>query len=161
MPLTIRQIGINPPPGELRPHHSAPVRPHRPVRREQAGEEHRLRRKGAELGPLVVIEAGGKDSLDVGGLDGVDALLGVCEGRNNGVRLPVAAVDAAEVTLKKVPAEGRFVDFIFAVEAPGQGEWICGKGDGLAGVGAGKGVEATFLEEDTNEAMEIVEGGQD
>lgn len=158
VPLAFRQIRIKSPPGKLRPHHPAPVRPHRPIRREQAREQHGLRSQRAELGPLVVVEAGSEDRLDVGGLDGVDALLGVGEGGHDGVRLAVAAVDAAEVAFEEVAADRGFVDFVFAVEAPGHGEGVCSVGDGQAGVGTDENLETSFFEEDAEEAVEIVKG---
>lgn len=161
MSLTIRQIRIKPPPRKLRPHHPAPVRPHRPIGREQARQKHRLRRKGAKLGPFVVMEPRSQYSLDIGGLDGIDALLGTRKGRDDGVRVSIAAVDAAEVAFKEIAPDRGFVDFVFAVEAPGHGKGVCGVGDGEAGVGAAKGLEALFFEDDADEAVEVMNGGQD
>lgn len=158
MPLTIRQIRIKPSPGKLWPHHPAPVRPHRSIRREQAWQEHRLRCKRAKLGPFVVIELRSQDGLDIRGLDGVDALLGMSKGGDDGVRVPIAAVDAAEVALEEVAADRSFVDFVFAVKAPGHGEGIRGVRYSEAGVGAAKGLEALFLKDDANEAVKVVNG---
>lgn len=100
-------------------------------------------------------------SLDIGGLDGVDALLGMSEGRDDGVRVSVAAVDAAKVAFEEIAPDRGFVDVVFAVEAPGHGERICGVWYGEAGVGAAKGLEALFFEDDANKAVKVVDGGQD
>lgn len=104
------------------------------------------------------MEPRSQDGLDIGRLDGVDALLGMCEGGHNGVRVSIAAVDTAEMAFKEIAADRGFVDFVFAVEAPGHGEGVCGVWYSEAGVGAAKGLEALFLEDDTDEAVKVMKG---
>lgn len=74
------------------------------------------------------------------------------------MRVSIAAVNAAEVAFEKIAAYRGFVVFVFAVEAPGHGEGVCGVWYSEAGVGAAKSLEASFLEDDMDEAVKVVEG---
>lgn len=77
------------------------------------------------------------------------------------MRGTVTAVDAAEVAFEEVTAERGSVDFVFAVEAPGERRGVGGVGDGEAMVGMGEGFEALVLEEGAEEAVEVVQSGEE
>lgn len=61
------------------------------------------------------------------------------------MRLSIATVNTAEMAFEEISADRGFVNFVFAVEAPGHGEGVCGVWYSEAGMGAAKGLEASFL----------------
>jgi len=127
--FTGSDVGVEVLASELRTDHAAPVRPDMAVKRQDAGEEHWLGRHQPVLGAFIVVELGRQNGLEVLWLNRVDALLSSKQGRDDGVRIAVFCVLAAEMVVEEVAAERCLVNLVLTVQTPWHGKGVGGMSD--------------------------------